>query len=202
VGKYEHPYVWDRQSGESRQAYQAFTHYRDQGAERSGTRTAAGLGKARSLILRWSSKWAWVARCEAWDAELEREAQLRARKVARERGEVIVKQALFMQSIGLRRLTDVVQDPAQLKTVSPRDAMVLVVEGVKMEKTERGEPSEISVALKKTPTTIGYDALSTEELERLGDLLDKVEAATPGSDAFEEKLEQEDAVAAAKRLGG
>ena len=65
---------WRRQSGESRQAYQAFEVYRDTPIRggRSLRRTARKLGKSRQLLERWSVKWRWVERCDRYDFALDR----------------------------------------------------------------------------------------------------------------------------------
>ena len=42
--------LWERQKGESAQAYEAFVLYRDLGAERSHVKVAQQLGKSLSLI--------------------------------------------------------------------------------------------------------------------------------------------------------
>lgn len=59
---------WDRQSGESAPAYEAFLTYRDLGYARSTAATAQKLGKSKTLMDRWSGQWNWVARTEAWDS--------------------------------------------------------------------------------------------------------------------------------------
>lgn len=81
---------WERQPGESEKAFQAFVIYRDLGPlVRSVRRVretidkiasdAAEVGQEAvksgplSRLLIWSSKYSWVDRAEAWDAELDRE---------------------------------------------------------------------------------------------------------------------------------
>ena len=71
---------WERQKGESAQAYEAFVTYRDMGAERSVTRVSQSLNKSRGLIGRWSSQWNWTERVRAYDNELEKEARAKAVK--------------------------------------------------------------------------------------------------------------------------
>ena len=44
---------WDRQPGETRQAFEAFRIYRDQLSERSTVKVAKELGKSTALIHRW-----------------------------------------------------------------------------------------------------------------------------------------------------
>lgn len=59
---------WERQEGESGQAYEAFCAYRDMGANRTLRAVAAGLGKSVALISRWGTDHRWVSRTEAWDS--------------------------------------------------------------------------------------------------------------------------------------
>ena len=72
---------WERQPGESAQAYQAALTYFEMGAERSLDAVARNLNKSRSLLARWSVDWSWTDRAEAYDRHLSRlrlEAQTRA----------------------------------------------------------------------------------------------------------------------------
>src|SRR5438445_12291331 len=65
--------LWERQPAESSKAFAAFCRYRDLGpADRSTAKVAQKLGRSKTLIDRWSSRWSWVKRVEAWDAEQER----------------------------------------------------------------------------------------------------------------------------------
>lgn len=63
---------WDRQPGESTPAFEAFQKYRDMGVKRSHARVARELGKSTALMARWSLRWSWVTRAEAWDREQDR----------------------------------------------------------------------------------------------------------------------------------
>ena len=45
---------------------------RDMGAERSLAKVAQKLGKSKALMERWSVRWQWGQRAEAWDAEFDR----------------------------------------------------------------------------------------------------------------------------------
>lgn len=58
--------LWERLPGESRQAYHAFTIYRDMQGERSYTLVARTVPCSRPLIGRWGSKWRWQRRLEAY----------------------------------------------------------------------------------------------------------------------------------------
>ena len=69
---------WEQLPGETPRAFAAFSFYRDMPPDRRGirkcaltyydSRTAAKVG----LWFRWSSKYNWVARAEAWDREQDR----------------------------------------------------------------------------------------------------------------------------------
>ena len=69
---------WDRRKGESAQAYDAFATYRDMGSTRSLAKVGQKLGKSKTLMDRWSSRWEWVWRCEQYDTAMEQQ-RLRAR---------------------------------------------------------------------------------------------------------------------------
>ena len=60
--------VWDRQPGESPQAFSAFALYRDMGVSRSSAKVGQEFGKSKRLMDRWSSRWGWVRRVDQWDA--------------------------------------------------------------------------------------------------------------------------------------
>ena len=58
---------FDRCEGESAQAYEAARAYFDLRADRSLVEVCKKLGKRKSLISRWSTRWNWVERANAWD---------------------------------------------------------------------------------------------------------------------------------------
>ena len=66
---------WERQKGESAQAFEAFSLYLEMGADRSLRAVAQECTKNISLIRRWSSTHHWVERCRAWDNHLQHEAK-------------------------------------------------------------------------------------------------------------------------------
>jgi len=53
---------WERRSGESGKAYEAFRRFRDAGPGRL-------LAGARPIERRWSARWRWAERAAAWDDE-------------------------------------------------------------------------------------------------------------------------------------
>jgi len=63
---------WEKLSNETTKAYAAFCIYRDLGSERSIDKVLAVTGKRnRSSLIKWSSKYNWVERVQAYDQYLE-----------------------------------------------------------------------------------------------------------------------------------
>lgn len=77
---------WERQPGESAPAFEAFACYRDMGSTRSTANVGQEFGKSKRLMDRWCARWAWVARAEAWDADLDRREREAA--IAAEQSEI------------------------------------------------------------------------------------------------------------------
>ena len=69
--------------GESKQAYEAFTVYRDLGPNRKLKHVAEKLGKNISLMKGWSAKWGWLDRADSFDKneEVERMWDMRSRRI-------------------------------------------------------------------------------------------------------------------------
>lgn len=65
---------FERQEGESEKAYQAFRTYIDLGADRSLAAVGQKLRKSKALMERWSSRWKWVRRVEAYTDFMVRKA--------------------------------------------------------------------------------------------------------------------------------
>lgn len=86
---------WERQPGESEEAFVAFATYRDLESPRSLREVAKACEKDPSLIGRWSSRYDWIVRVAAWDRqrdEARRNADLKARaEMGRRHGEHAMK---------------------------------------------------------------------------------------------------------------
>lgn len=71
------PHLFEQQARESSKAFAAFSLYLSLGPQRSLAAVGQKLGKSKAVIERWSSKFEWPARVQAYDAHLaivEREA--------------------------------------------------------------------------------------------------------------------------------
>ena len=64
---------WERQQGESAQAFEAFSAYLELGPDRSIRAVGQKLDKSRQQIGKWSSRWRWQERIRAYDNELLRQ---------------------------------------------------------------------------------------------------------------------------------
>lgn len=95
---------WERQKGESAQAFEAFSCYLEMGADRSIRAVSQELGKSKTLIDRWSRTNDWVERCRAWDNHVQREAQKAAIAEVREMTRRHVTAAKAIQGVALEAL--------------------------------------------------------------------------------------------------
>lgn len=114
--------LWERQLGESAEAFAAFALYRDLGPDgRSVRKTARSLGKSGSLVSRWSADHAWPSRAAAWDLETDRHAQaeLRADQIeARRRHAMTLKSHLqASELLTIAFLEKVADNPEILKNM-------------------------------------------------------------------------------------
>lgn len=71
--------AWSKRRGESAQAYDAAHTYFELGPWRSIVAAAKRLGKSPSLLEKWSSKYNWVERADAFD-QSEQQKRLEAFK--------------------------------------------------------------------------------------------------------------------------
>lgn len=132
---------WERQPRESAPAFAAFRAYRDMGEGRSLTRAAEEVGKSRDLLRRWSRRWSWVFRAEAWDREEERLVRQATVKARREMSERHAKIAVAVQQKVVTRLAQI--DPSEL---TPSDLIRWLEVSVKIERAARGEPERVEVS--------------------------------------------------------
>ena len=107
------PLPWSQHPGETAVAYQAFTRYRDMGAARSCAKVGQELGKSRTLINRWSSRWNWTSRAAAWDAEVDREWRAELADQHRDVRRRLLRLSGAALSIWTQRLANL--DPSEIK---------------------------------------------------------------------------------------
>ncbi len=135
--------IWERLPGESIKAYRCFCIYRDLGVDRSINKVQKALrdeGKKYSLtlLLRWSKRFNWVSRAEAYDEYLERLRRLERERLIKEMVERHTKLAIGFQQRVAERL--MMLDPNEL---GPSDLIKWFEIAAKIERLSVGEPTVI-----------------------------------------------------------
>lgn len=132
------PEPWERQKGETPRAWEAFSVYRDMGADRSITKTAQHLHKNRTTIGEWSRKYDWVKRATAWDAEqdrIARQSQIDEIKKMRKRHADLATAMLVKAAKALQRIPE--------DEVKASDVSRLVETASKLERISRGDVGDV-----------------------------------------------------------
>ena len=138
--------LWERLTGESAKGYAHFVLYRDMGSERSLRKVAEGgdnTAKIRQLE-KWSVKWRWVERAQAYDDEMDRQLRAKKEKAREEMAERHAKVALLGMNVavkGLENLLTKVQTGEG--TVAAGDLVRLMDTSVKIERLARNQPTDI-----------------------------------------------------------
>ena len=117
--------IWERQPGESTQAFEAFRTYRDLGLSDT-------LSKSRQLISRWKATWNWDERVRAYDTALEREAHKEAVKNLKDMTSRHIKIAVQLQNKALEALQRV-----KGEDMSPRDIREYIKLATDLERLNR-----------------------------------------------------------------
>lgn len=141
---------WDKQTGESAEAFEAFNLYCDMGVARRQTKVSKKLGKSTDLINRWCAKWHWVQRASDWDtaaAARAREGELSAIEKMRAKH---IEMAVDLHTLGHRQLAKwfkLIDDANTADGVipfKPSELVRLIEAGIKLERLSRGEADTIS----------------------------------------------------------
>jgi hypothetical protein len=138
---------WDRQLGEGSKAYSHFCIYRDMGSGRSLQKMTSvpGCTSVRRQLSRWSSRWRWVERAQAYDDYLQHQDRLRQEKERKDMLSRHAKIAVLGQNLVVKGIEKLVADVEQGKRdLTASDASRLLDVVVKIERLSRGEPTEIS----------------------------------------------------------
>lgn len=138
MAKVNTPEPWKRQEGETARAFEAFSKYRDMGADRSLRKVVQALNKNLTTIAEWSTKYEWVSRCAAWDAEqdrIARQQQLKDIKSMRKRHAALASSMLIKAASALQNL------PPEEISASEISRMVDIAS--KLERISRGDVGEV-----------------------------------------------------------
>ena len=124
--------LWERQKGESEQAYEAFSIYRDLGLQRSNAKVCERLSKSRQLISRWKSRYDWDERARAYDNDLAKKAHAEAVKDLKDMTKRHTKIAVQMQKKALEALENLKVDD-----MTPRDIKEYIKIATELERLNR-----------------------------------------------------------------
>lgn len=160
------PELWERQTGESSVAYEAFKEYRDMPGKRSVTAVAKKLKKSNTLMYRWEIKWFWQERAQAYDNKIERE---KLAKKIKERDEMYDRHAQLsqgIQNLAARALQQWAKkadknqggNPEILENLSLRDIGYLTKIATDLDRLSRNEQIE----LEKMRTVESGEAVNAE----------------------------------------
>ncbi len=123
---------WERQKGESAQAFEAFSAYLEMGPERSIRAVGQKLGKSRGLVERWSRAHHWVERVRVWDNQLQEQARKAAAAELREMTKRHIQIARQIQSAAIGALKKYGPD-----MVNPKNFAAVVKLGTELERQNR-----------------------------------------------------------------
>jgi hypothetical protein len=132
---------WDPQPGEPGTSFAGLVLYRETlPARRNLREVARRLGRSLSIVERHSSRWQWVARTRAWDAE---QARLRAQHARQVEADWVQRHADVgkrLQTLGLAGLgqllgRDEKGELSGLRKLKPQDFIRMVVAGSALEVT-------------------------------------------------------------------
>ena len=132
------PEPWERQQGETSRAYEAFAAYRDMGPDRSQAKLSRKLGKNARTIADWSTRYEWVKRAEAWDAEqdrISRKEQIDEIKKMRKRHADLASAMLVKAARALQRIPE--------DEIKATDVSRMVDTAAKLERISRGDVGDV-----------------------------------------------------------
>lgn len=171
--------AWERQVGETGLCWEAFRTYRDMPpGERTLLKLVPIFGKCRTNFQRWSSEWDWMARCQAYDSWKDRQVRLAEIAAVRDMKTRHIQMAMSLQgaaALALNKIIAAERAGTQL-TLKPNEVKELAELGLKIERLNRGEPSEIEVAkieMVRPHVVTDYSALDLQELRTLRQLTRK-----------------------------
>lgn len=155
---------WERMPGEGEKAFAAFNAYRNTPADARSIPKCVAVyyGKPATVSRvnvwrRWSGRWRWQYRVQAWQDYLERKANEARVAEVKAMAERHAKIGAAIQGKGVERLQKL-----EVTELTAGDVLRFLSEGIKIERAARGEPSAVveqRVKRVRTP-----DELTDEDL--------------------------------------
>lgn len=155
---------WERQIGESEKAFEAFSLYRDMGAERTMQAVADELHKSYTLIRRWKNAWNWKDRVIEYDNDKERQAKKEAEKGLRDMYNRQTKIAMQIQAKALKALDKL--DPSKM---SPKDVKEYLRMATDLERLNRTLNADQHKDEKQSAASLADTIVAAYERRKGGD---------------------------------
>jgi hypothetical protein len=188
--------AWERQYGESRQAFAAFAGYRDLGSDRSvdeAYRRGRGLPEDHTRATKrwrvWVARWRWLERAAAWDAHLDDEARRTQEEAVRRDAEVLAERRRAQRErevdVGdrlLRRAEEMLTLPLVETTVERDTADGRVVQRIAptaWRVADAARLADVGARLKRQ--ALDMHGPASETARELGDVLAQAFARLSGS---------------------
>lgn len=140
---------WERQKGESAQAFEAFSAYLEMGADRSIRAVGQKLDKSRTQIGKWSKAWDWQERVRAYDNELEKEARRKAVAARKDMVDRHIGIAMQLQKKALQALKDL-----SVEDMTPKDIKEYIKMATDLERLNRTLEEESAAAKDDGPAQL------------------------------------------------
>ena len=144
---------WERQEGETVKAFEAFCVYRDLGKSRSQEKAAEKLSKSRQQMCKWSMKYNWVERVEAWEEEQDRLIRVELTKdigAMRKKHADIANALLIKAATALKKIPD--------SEIKASDISKMIETATKLERISKGDVGDVIEERK------GIDALDPVQI--------------------------------------
>ena len=141
--------LWERQKGESAQAYEAFSIYLGMGAERSLSAVAKQLSKSLPLIKRWSREKEWQERIRAYDNDVEKQARRKAVASRKDMVDRHIGIAMQLQKKALQALKDL-----SVEDMTPKDIKEYIKMATDLERLNRTLEEESAAAKDDGPAQL------------------------------------------------
>lgn len=140
---------WERQKGESAQAFEAFSAYLEMGADRSIRAVGQKLDKSRTQIGKWSKAWDWQERVRAYDNELEKEARKKAIASRKDMVDRHINIAMQLQKKALQALKEL-----SVEDMTPKDIKEYIKMATDLERLNRTLEEESAAAKDDGPAQL------------------------------------------------
>ena len=135
--------IWEKQKGETTKSYDAFMRYRELGYTRSiqkvsqmyANETGRRVNTIAQQLKRWSVKYDWVKRAEAWDLQQDKIYQAENQEKLKNMRERHLTYEAVKQQKGFDRIRQIIPED-----LDPKEALLFLDSGIRGERTLHGEP--------------------------------------------------------------